>query len=171
MESIPNASSIGVAPWPSGYKGVGHLDHVWSYGVWEVVSSIPDHANIVGWVFHPTRWLVRFSHLNMPSFKMFNLFRTLSAWGISNYRPAFPLSGSQPRKKLPFRPLLPQQYSPIWCSSLTQRTTRGVAFTWKTTIVRTNQWGNDAVCCQGSWGGPQNSLHYICVCLVTPSLD
>ena len=47
-------------------KGVGHLDHDWSYGVREVVSSIPDRGNIVGWVFHPTRWLVRFSHLNMP---------------------------------------------------------------------------------------------------------
>ena len=34
-------------------KGVGHLDHVWSYGVREVVSSIPDRSNIVGWVFHP----------------------------------------------------------------------------------------------------------------------
>ena len=38
-------------------KGVGHLDHVWSYGVREVVSSIPDRGNIVGWVFHPDRWL------------------------------------------------------------------------------------------------------------------
>ena len=47
-------------------KGVGHLDHVWSYGVRKVVSSIPDRGNIVGWVFHPTRWLVRFPHLNMP---------------------------------------------------------------------------------------------------------
>ena len=34
-------------------KGVGHLDHVWSYGVREVVSSIPDWGNIVGWIFHP----------------------------------------------------------------------------------------------------------------------
>ncbi len=34
-------------------KGVGHLDHVWSYGVREVVSSIPYQGNIVGWVFHP----------------------------------------------------------------------------------------------------------------------
>ena len=34
-------------------KGVGHLDHGWSYGVREVVSSIPDRGNIVGWVFHP----------------------------------------------------------------------------------------------------------------------
>ena len=42
-------------------KGVGHLDHVWSYGVREVVSSIPDRGNIVGSVFHLTRWLVRFS--------------------------------------------------------------------------------------------------------------
>ena len=29
-------------------KGVGHLDHVRSYGVREVVSSIPDRSNIVG---------------------------------------------------------------------------------------------------------------------------
>ena len=33
-----------------------HIDHVWSY----------DRGNIVGWVFHRTRWLVRFSHLNTP---------------------------------------------------------------------------------------------------------
>ena len=39
-------------------KGVGHLDHVWSYGGREVVSSIADRGNIVGWVFHPNRWLV-----------------------------------------------------------------------------------------------------------------
>ena len=36
-------------------KGMGHLDHVWSYGVREVVSSIPDRGNIVGWVFHPNQ--------------------------------------------------------------------------------------------------------------------
>ena len=49
-------------------RGVGHLDHVWSYGVRKVVSSIPDRGNIVpvGWVFHPTRWVVRFPHLNTP---------------------------------------------------------------------------------------------------------
>ena len=29
-------------------KGVGHLDHVRSYGVREVMSSIPDRGNIVG---------------------------------------------------------------------------------------------------------------------------
>ena len=29
-------------------KDVGHLDHVRSYGVREVVSSIPDRGNIVG---------------------------------------------------------------------------------------------------------------------------
>ena len=29
-------------------KGVGHIDHVRSYGVREVVSSIPDRGNIVG---------------------------------------------------------------------------------------------------------------------------
>ena len=34
-------------------KGMGHIDHVWSYGVREVVSSIPDRGNIVWWVFHP----------------------------------------------------------------------------------------------------------------------
>ena len=36
-------------------KGMGHLDHVWSYGVREVVSSIPDRGNIVVWVFHLTQ--------------------------------------------------------------------------------------------------------------------
>ena len=36
-------------------KGVEHLDHIRSYGVREVVSSIPDRGNIVGWVFHPTQ--------------------------------------------------------------------------------------------------------------------
>ena len=35
----------------------------------EVVSLIPDRGTIVGWVFSPTRQLVRFSHLNMPSFQ------------------------------------------------------------------------------------------------------
>ena len=29
-------------------KGVGHLAHVWSYGVREVVSLITDRCNIVG---------------------------------------------------------------------------------------------------------------------------
>ena len=33
----------------------------WRYGEREVVSSIPGRGNIVGWVFHPTRWLARFS--------------------------------------------------------------------------------------------------------------
>ncbi len=36
-------------------KGVWHLDHVWSYDVREVVNSIPDWGNIVGWVFHPDK--------------------------------------------------------------------------------------------------------------------
>ena len=35
----------------------------------EVVSSIPDRGTVVGWVFSPTRQLVRFSHLNVPSFQ------------------------------------------------------------------------------------------------------
>ena len=42
------------------------LPNVWSYGGRKVLSSNPDRGNIVGWVFHPTRWLVRFPHLNMP---------------------------------------------------------------------------------------------------------
>ena len=29
-------------------KGVGHIAHVWSYGVREVVSSNTDRGNIVG---------------------------------------------------------------------------------------------------------------------------
>ena len=73
-------------------KGVGHFDHVWSYGVREVVSSIPDLRNIVGWVFHPTRWLVRFSLIwTCRSFQILNIFRTLSSWGSGNYRPSAPL--------------------------------------------------------------------------------
>ena len=56
-----------------------HLDHVWSCGVREVMSSNPDRGNIVGWVFHPTRWLVRFSLIwinKCLSFQILNLFRT-----------------------------------------------------------------------------------------------
>ena len=34
----------------------------------KVVSSIPDRGTIVGWVFSPTRQLVRFSHMNVPFF-------------------------------------------------------------------------------------------------------
>ena len=64
-------------------KGMGHLDHVWSYGVREV-----DRGNIVGWVFHPTRWLVRFSHLNMP-FLQNSEFNTVLV--NSNYRPSAPI--------------------------------------------------------------------------------
>ena len=73
-------------------KGVGHLDHVRSYGVREVVSSIPDRGNIVGWVFHPTQvtGTVSSSEHAFPS-KILNLFRTLSSWGSGNYRPSAPL--------------------------------------------------------------------------------
>ena len=35
----------------------------------EVVSSILDRGTIVWWVFSPARQLVRFSHLNMPSYQ------------------------------------------------------------------------------------------------------
>ena len=44
-------------------KGVGHLAHVWIYGVREVVSS----------------------------FQILNIFRTLSSWGSDNYWPSAPL--------------------------------------------------------------------------------
>ena len=61
----------------------------WRYGVWKVVSSIPGRGNIVGWVFHPTRWLARFSLIYaFPSKFILNLFRTLSSWGSINYKPS-----------------------------------------------------------------------------------
>ena len=72
--------------------GVGHLAHVWSYGVRKVVSSNPDRGNIVGWVFHLTRWLARFSLIWIClSFQILNLLRTLSSWWSGNYRPSAPL--------------------------------------------------------------------------------
>ena len=86
-------------------KGVGHLDHVWSYGVQKVVSSIPYRGNIVGWVFHPTRWLARFSLIWICiSFQILNLFRTLSSWGSGNYWPSAPLlyEVASHVKQLPF---------------------------------------------------------------------
>ena len=89
-------------------RGVGHLDHVWSYGVRVVVSSIPDRGNIVGWVFHPTSWLAWFSLIwKCLSFQILNLFRTLSSWGSDNYRPSAPLlyEVASHVKQLPFRPL------------------------------------------------------------------
>ena len=104
---------------------MGHLDHVWSYGVREVVSSIPDRGNIVGWVFHPTRWLARLPHLNMPF--LLNLFRTLSSWGSGNYRLSARLlyEVASHVKQLPFRPLLysrTQHIRPLWI----QRKSSGV---------------------------------------------
>ena len=61
----------------------------WRYGEREVVSSIPGRGNIVGWVFHPTRWLERFSLIWIClSFQILNLFRTLSSWGSINYKPS-----------------------------------------------------------------------------------
>ena len=88
-------------------KGVGHLAHVWSYGVWEVVSSNSDRGNIVGLVFHPTRWLARFSLIwKCLSFQILNLFRTLSSRGSDNYKPSAPLlyEVASHVKQLPFRP-------------------------------------------------------------------
>ena len=90
-------------------KGVGHLAHVWSYGVREVVSSIPDRGNIVGWVIHPTRRLERFSLIWIClSFQILDLFRTLSSWGSGNYSPSAPLlyEVASHVKKQPFRPIL-----------------------------------------------------------------
>ena len=90
-------------------RGVGHLDHVWSYGVREVVSSIPDRGNIVGWVFHPdqvtgkvfsseyafpSKFWIYLEHCNRGEAVITGHLRLSSRWG------------SQPRKKLPFRPLL-----------------------------------------------------------------
>ena len=89
--------------------GVGHLAHVWSYGVWKVVSSNPDRGNIVGWVFHPIRWLARFSLIWIClSFLILNLFRTLSSWWSGNYRPSAPFLNEVAShvKKLQFRPIL-----------------------------------------------------------------
>ena len=58
----------------------------WRQGVRKVVSSIPGRGNIVGWVFHPTRWLARFSLIWIClSFQILNLFLTLSSWGNRNY--------------------------------------------------------------------------------------
>ena len=84
-------------------------DHVWSYGVRVVVSSIPDRGNIVGWVVHPPWWLVRFSLIwKCLSFQILNLFRTLSSWGSGKYRPSAPLiyEVASHVKQLPVRPLL-----------------------------------------------------------------
>ena len=61
----------------------------WRYGEREVVSSIPGRGNIVGWVFHPSRWLERFSLIWIClSFQILNLFRKLSSWGSINYKPS-----------------------------------------------------------------------------------
>ena len=56
----------------------------------EVVSSIPDRGAIVGWVFSPTRQLVRFSHLNMPFFQNSEFIWNIVPVGSSNCRPSAP---------------------------------------------------------------------------------
>ena len=81
-----------VAEW---LRGVGHLDHVRSYGVREVVSSIPDRGNIVGicrmsFSSDPGDWY-GFLIWTCLSFQILNLFRTLSSWGSGNYRPSAPI--------------------------------------------------------------------------------
>ena len=55
-----------------------------------IYLSIPDRGTIVGWVFSPTRQLVRFLIWMCLSFKILNLFGMLSPWGSSNYRPSAP---------------------------------------------------------------------------------
>ena len=55
-------STAAVAEW----LGRRTLWSCWHYGVRKVVSSIPGRGNIVGWVFHPTRWLERFSLIWLP---------------------------------------------------------------------------------------------------------
>ncbi len=90
-------------------KGVGHLDHVRSYGVREVVSLIPGPGQYSRMSFSsdPGDWY-GFLIWTCLSFQILNLFRTLSSWGSSNYRPSAPLlyEVASHVKKLPFRPLL-----------------------------------------------------------------
>ena len=81
-------------------KGVGHLDHVWSCGVREVVSSIPDRSNIVGWVFHPDQVTgkVFSSEHAFPSKFWIYLEQCPRVEAVTTGHCAFPLWGSQPRK-------------------------------------------------------------------------
>ena len=89
-------------------KGVRHLDHVWSYGLREVVSSIPDRGNIVGWVFHHDQVTgkVFSSEHAFPS--KFWIYLEHCPRGEAVITGHLRLSSMryQPRKKLPFRPLL-----------------------------------------------------------------
>ena len=86
-------------------KGVGHLAHVWSYSAREVVSSNPDRGNIVGWVFHPTRWLARFSLIDYAFPSKFRIYLEHCPRGE---RPSALLiyEVASHVKKLPFRPIL-----------------------------------------------------------------
>ncbi len=91
-------------------KGVGHLGHVWSYGVREVVSSIPDRGNIVGWLFSSDQVTgkVFSSEHAFPSKYWIYLDHCPRGEAVitGHLRVSFRLWGSQPRKKLSFRPLL-----------------------------------------------------------------
>ena len=90
-------------------KSVGYLDHVWSYGVREVVSSIPDRGNIVGWVFHPDQVTGKvFSSEHAFPSKFWIYLEHCPRVGSSNYRPSAPFlyEVASHVKKLPFRPLL-----------------------------------------------------------------
>ena len=65
---------------------------------WEVASVIPDRGTIVGWVFSPTRQLVRFSHLNVPFFLNSECIRNIVLVRKQSLQAicAFPLWGIQP---------------------------------------------------------------------------
>ena len=72
-------------------------------------QDVPLWGNIVWWVFHPTRWLARFSLIwKCLSFKILNILRTLSSWASDHYRPSAPLlyEVASHVKQLPFRPIL-----------------------------------------------------------------
>ena len=63
----PDYLSASVAEWLRAWDTLATMKQ-WRR---EVVSSIPDRGTIAGRFFSPTRQLVRFSHLNMPSFEKF----------------------------------------------------------------------------------------------------
>ena len=82
----------------------------WRYGEREVVSSNPDRGTIVGWVFHPTRWLERFSLIWIClSFQIVKIYLEHCPRGealiISHLRFSSNEVASHV-KQLPFRPLL-----------------------------------------------------------------
>ena len=104
-----------VAEWVRAWDTLTMFEEL--YGVRKVVSSIPDRGNIVprmSFSSEPGDWyMVSSSEHAFQDFQILNLFRTLSSWGSSNYRPSAPLlyEVANHVKQLPFRPLL------LWFSS------------------------------------------------------